>query len=594
MDWKKKPVAGFASFLICCLLLGPVDAPAEEGMEVAPALTVDEAADTVRDTATDAVRDAATDALTGEKPDASSRDSDKAIEICDIKVIDNAFKAYEKQKSPEQIKRIQLLLRAFGYDPGKIDGRMGKDTDGALLNLCIDYKVDEHLTSDEHSKHDPLKYLVKHMINLLEEPGPIQESRDDCGCSRDLSAMVYGFYPYLLARDEEQNVDFSLFDRIGFNMQVLDKEGGIPGRLQWRDEHESGMNIARFISRAHKHRVKVDVTFYLSDWKNWQDKNISNAVDHIVETASEEFHESGVKLWRTFFPQRIDGINLYFDQYRLPADSARMIDIVENLAEELKAGNAATKLNVILGLDWRGISNRHFEKLKDILVDDEDTIDKVFIFLTKDTSKSKKKLRQIIEDSFHGDERKQVLRKIVPIVKLDEISFEPLPASDKGNSQFDDDLVYFKDNYAGVGLWPLTSPSENDISEVENAIIKHYKADDGLNYIGDKLADYAPGLCEFVCPNRMLFYVVLGFMVSIVAVYALLALWNCRLREIYRRKFIYFIVLILLILLVLVISMVCDPSAERYVDRVVIGILLLVVVGFGWRSIRRAVQPPLP
>ena len=559
---------------------------------------------------TDAVPTVTNETLSGATTEATtevaSAGDDKAIEICDIDEIDAAFKAYERNESREQIKRIQTLLKVFGYDPGYIDGQMGTDTDGALARLCLEYKVGEYLMGNEQSKNNPLKYLATHLISLLEAPGPIQLSGDGCGCSRDFSAMVYGFYPYLLSRGEEQKVDFSLFDRIGFNMQVLDKEGDIPNRLQWRDESDSGKNIARFISKAHKHRVKVDVTFYLSDWQNWSDKTIDNAVKNIVETASQEFHGSDANLWRKFFPLSVDGVNLYFDNYTQPNNSSRLIDIVQSLAEELKAKGSATKLNIMLGFDRPGISSKLFEKYKDILVDDDDTIENVFIFLTqntskskkqlrqKNTSKSKKQLRQIIEDAFHGAERQKVLRKIVPIIKLAEIDFEPLPENDKGDSQFDDDLVYLKDNFAGVGLWPLPLKSRSDAKEIEEALIKNYQVNDGLNYLGEKLEDYVPNLCKFVCPNRILFYLGLALLVGILVIYALLALWNCRLREIYRRNLLYFIVLFLLIPLILIISLICDPSWEKQVNSVVIGILMLIIVGIGWRSIRKAVQPRLP
>ncbi len=597
MDCVKKPAVGLISLLICCVLLGPVSVSAVAVPEATTEATT-EAASAV----TTAVSTAATTAVTTEATtETAPAGDDKAIEICTIDAIDAAFKTYERSESPEQIKRIQLLLRVFGYDPGYIDGRMGKDTDGALARLCQDYKVDEYLMANEQTKDDPLKYLAARLITILEEPGPIKQNGVDCGCSREFSAMVYGFYPYLLARGEEQNIDFSLFDRIGFNMQVLDKEGDIPNRLQWSNENVSGKSIAKFISKAHKHRVKVDLTFYASDWQSWSEKTIDNAVNNIVETASQEFHGSGAILWRGLFPESIDGINLYFDEYTLSADSNRLVDIVESLAEELKKKGSAAKLNIILGLDRPGISKEHFIKfkvhfnrLRDILVDEDETIENVFIFLTKDTSKSKKALRQVVENAFRGDERKKVLRKIVPIIKLAEIDLEPSPGNDKGESQFDDDLVYLNDNYAGVGLWPLPLKSTSDAKKIEDALINNYRADDGLNYLGEKLNEYAPGLCKFVCPNRILFYLASGLLAGLLVIYALLALWNCRLREIYRRNFFYFLALFILIPLILVISLVCDPAWDKRIDRVVIGVLLLVIVGIGWRSIRKAVQPPLP
>jgi uncharacterized membrane protein YhaH (DUF805 family) len=200
----------------------------------------------------------------------------------------------------------------------------------------------------------------------------------------------------------------------------------------------------------------------------------------------------------------------------------------------------------------------------------------------------------MIEDAFSGDSRRIVLRKIVPIITLAEVDFEPLPANKDGETQFDDDLVYLKDNFAGVGLWPLPLESRSDAEKISKALIKHYQENDGLNYLGEKLEDYSPGLCKFVCPNRVFFYVGLELLVGVLLIYALLALWNCRLREIYKQKFLYFLALFILIPLILLISLICDPKAEKYVDWVVISIMLLFIVGFVWRNVRKAVRPKLP
>ena len=585
----------------------------------AAALAATEAAKAAVDSATESAKEAAAQAAAEAAAKAAaeaaakaaglasmqtaSEGDEEAVEICTTEAIDAAFKAYESRKSPEQIKRVQVLLRLFGYDPKEIDGKMGPDTDKALTDLCKDYKVDEFLTADEQSKEDSSKYLAKSLISLLEEPGPIQQRGEDCGCSRDFSALVYGFYPYLLARSEDRNVDFSLFDRIGFNMQVLDDGGNIPRRLQWSDENESGKNIAGFLSKAHKHRVKVDATFYALNWQGWQGKEnaISNAVSNIVKTARQEFHESDAKLWREFFSQRVDGVNIYFDDYNKSSSAADLVEIVQNLSEELRREDLAVELNIILGFNQSDFGEELLTGLKQILVGDEAVVNKVFVFLPKNTLKSrknsseaKKALRQKVENAFSGNNRTKVLRKIIPITTPVEIDFEPLPKNDEQDSQFDDDLIYLKDNFAGVGLWPLVPESESEAKEIEKALARHYQANDGYNVLGEILDDYAPGLCEFVCPNRILFYLGLGLLVGILVTYALLAFWNCRLRAIYRRYFLYFIALFLFIALVFVLTLVCDPAWERRVDSVVIGILLLVIVGVGWRSIRKAVQPPSP
>ena len=536
-------------------------------------------------------------------------------DICDISTIDKVFEVYKQQKESWQIKKIQQQLKVRGFAPGDIDGKTGPQTDSALARLCVDFKVDEFFKAEESKGlMDPTKHLAEHLVKLLSGPVPIHLSGDNCGCSRDFSAMVYGFYPYLLlAHGEEQVVDYSLLERIGFSALVLDDAGNIQDRKQWSNAYNSGKNIARFINEAHKHRVKVDVTFNASNLTKWNENEIDNAVKNIVETADQKFHSSGVNFWRRAFPLvedistvSADGVNLYFDYKAISGSNDRLSEIVTKVYERLKQSGSSAQLNIMLDLNLNRLDSdeQKFPDLKNILVGDAAAVEKVLIFLPKNTgqtddskkytSKSKKKLRQMIEDAFSGDSRRIVLRKIVPIITLAEVDFEPLPANKDGETQFDDDLVYLKDNFAGVGLWPLPLESRSDAEKISKALIKHYQENDGLNYLGEKLEDYSPGLCKFVCPNRVFFYVGLELLVGVLLIYALLALWNCRLREIYKQKFLYFLALFILIPLILLISLICDPKAEKYVDWVVISIMLLFIVGFVWRNVRKAVRPKLP
>jgi hypothetical protein len=334
-------------------------------------------------------------APTGEvSPAAVSAEVKKAINICSIDTIDKVFIAYEKTKDKEHIKSIQRQLKVGGYNPGAIDGLTGTETDHAFKALCEDFKVNKLMESeakevgDASKAKEPVlttKNLAKHLVKLLYEPVPIDLSGGDCGCTRNLSGMVYGFYPYLLARGKPQMVDFSLFDRIGFQGLVLDKEGDIPQLLQWNNKSEAGKHAANVINEAHKYRVKVDMTFYASEWQNWTEKTSDNAIKNMVETASQTFHsrEGNLLGW---FPlvedtsiARVDGINVHFDDFTQSANSQRLIDIVQSLAESLKNKAPALSLNIILG-GWPNITKEQFTELKEILVDDEDIVDNVFLF----------------------------------------------------------------------------------------------------------------------------------------------------------------------------------------------------------------------
>jgi len=532
-------------------------------------------------------------------------------DICDVAAIDPLFRTYPR----EQMRKIQVQLKLGGYDPGQIDGLAGKDTDLALSRLCTVFQVGESLKSDPASSDKPADFLAARLLELLDNPVPVDLGGETCGCSRDFSnTLVYGFYPYLLADKGTQTVDFSLFDRIGFHTLILGKKGQVQSPVQ--DSDISG--LADFIHRAHRYRVKADATFYATGWEEWDSDVIENAARNIAAFAVRKFDGSRMPFWQRMMrwvpggsSQTLDGINLYFDYGAKTRSSKNINAIVEQVSTRLGELGDETTLNIILGLELGKMpfDQQQFQILKPVLLGEDLRVKEVLIFLPvntgesrKRTSEAKKLLRQIVENAFHGENRITVLRKIVPVVSPVEADFKPLPTSDVGDSQFDDDLLYFKDNFHGVGLWPLPLESSQHVDAIRNALIRNYQGHDNLhereyeqsNYLGELLQQYAPGFCEFVCPNRLYFYLGLGSLVSILLIYALLAMWNCRLREIYQRKQLYFLVLILMIPIIFVISLVCDPAAEKYVDTVVIGILLFLVGGYVWQSVRKAVQPKLP
>jgi len=541
---------------------------------------------------------------------------EEAAELCDTSTIDKVFKEYEraakehdKAAGIEQIKRIQLQLKIGGYDPQEIDGVTGKRTDAAIASLCVDHKVDELFKAREYvDPEEAEKHLARHLVELIFKP-TIDLSGEGCGCSRNFAPkVVYGFYPYLLAGGGTQEVDFSLLDRIGFHALVLNKVGEIQDDLQWRSEKG---NVANFIHEAHKHRVKVDVTFYAPDWASWGFGATSKVAKNIASIARQEFHGTNLSLWHKILrlaestsSVSVDGVNLYFEFNANPGSSKKISDIVTRVSDELEDAGAEVALNIILGHKPSELDKLNFTDLKSILVGDAAAVDKVFIYLpgnTSDSSKSrkntsrfKKLLRQQIENAFTGKNRATVLRKFVPVASPRDIDLQPLPESKEGDSQFDDDLVYSDDNFAGIGLWPLPLKSRSDADEIGKALVKYHRNRDSLNYLGDKLEEYAPQVCRFVCPNRLYVYIGLSLVVGILVVLALLVLLNCRLRATYKRYFLLFLTLFLSVPIIFVISLVCDPAWERYVDRAVIVILLLFIAGFVWHSVRKAVRPKLP
>ena len=446
-----------------------------------------------------------------------------------------------------------------------------------------------------------IKYL-SHQKQILQQAqnGPVKELNQiqlnggDCGCSREFSDLVYGFYPYWQATDDgPQEVDFSLLDRIGFYALSLNHKGEILNHLQWRDK----WNVADFINEAHRFRVAVDLTLYATGWQKWSDTVIDDAASNVVKAVTQSFKASNPNILRTILPFvkdtsfiTADGVTLFFDDYTTPNSGKIIVTFVTKVAELLDEAEADVKLNIILGMNMSSSKKELlFKKLRDILFDNKKSkhpVDYVFTFLQEPTENSKTILRRTIEDTFNERDEITLLRKITPIIS-------PI-INEENAKQLENDLIYFQDNFAGVGFWPLPLNSDEQIDILKKMLTDLYQVEVESNHVGELIDDYAPGLCAFVCPNRWLFRIGFDLLIGMLALYALLAIWIYRLRVLYKQYSLYFIAVCLATMLVLLASLICDPFWNERADSVAISVFLTVVTATVFRSVRKAMQPPLP
>ena len=340
----------------------------------------------------------------------------------------------------------------------------------------------------------------------------------------------------------------------------------------------------------------------------------------------------------------VNGINLYFDNYTNPNDAAKISAIVTAIKERLPA----VKLNLMLDPNWSGIKRADtqgrpiqlagidpalFSELGDLL-DDESKIENLLVFLPrntrhaeKNTSNAKKLLRRSIEDAFdgRGQTRRSVLRKTIPIVMTfaDSNQSPDYFTADGGISQFGDDLIYLQDNFDGVGLWPLplvAAPTVESNGKADDTKIDTGKSDNGdkkdAHNEGKKIASILvaqyqitpdwlksdiwkgtgnPGdLCQFACPNRWLFRIAFDLLAAVLVIYAALAFFNCRLREIYQQKSMYFVGYGFATAMVFCVSLICDPFWQAVSDEVLVGVILALVGYLGWRKFQQSKQVKYP
>ncbi len=396
-----------------------------------------------------------------------------------------------------------------------------------------------------------------------------------------------------MTKDGPQQVDFSLLDRIGFYALSLNQKGEIQNHLQWQNR----WNAADFINEAHKFRVAVDLTLYATDWQKWSDKVINDAASNTVKTVTQTFKTSNTNILRTILPfvkdtsfATADGVTLFFDNYTTPDTGKIIVTFVTKVAELLDDAEADVSLNIILGMDMNNAKKELlFEELGDILLNNKKgkhLVDYMFTFLQEPTVNSKIILRRTIEDAFSEQDQITVLRKMAPIISpnINEVNAK----------QLESNLIYFQDNFAGVGFWPLPLNSDEQIETIKETLINLYQVEVDSNHIGELIDDYAPGLCAFVCPNRWLFRIGFDLLIGLLALYGFLAIWIYRLRVLYKQYALYFIAICLVTVLVFLASLICDPYWNERADSVAISVFLAVFAASTFRYVRKAMQPPLP
>lgn len=430
----------------------------------------------------------------------------------------------------------------------------------------------------------------------------IELDGDGCGCSREFSSKVFGFYPAWLATGDTQTIDFSLFDRIIYYSLNLNSEGDIEEIQRWSDDS----NIAGFINEAYKHYVDVDVNINIFGWQSWTEQAMNTAIHKVASTVKRKFEitDAGIQ----DYPQLIinsssvyaDGVVLNFKNYGAHVnDRHKIVAFVTKLADVLeRSQNADIALNVMLDVDIDSIDDQIFlSDLEVLLIDEADDmapIDHILMFLQESTSKNKKILRRKIEDEFRGAHRRDVMRKVIPIISPMGHQFDVQNGKVVPFAQFKDDLIYFQDNFAGAGLWPLPLDTDPDFDTIREHIIELYSAEATDNLLGTLSNTYVPQLCQFACPNRWLFRLSFDLLLGLLVVYLVAAVWINYLRALYKRYWRYFAAYLLLFMGVVLISLACDPYWRARADLVMAGIIISVFTVVVVNRVYKATRPPLP
>lgn len=312
-----------------------------------------------------------------------------------------------------------------------------------------------------------------------------------CGCygERDANAAVYGFFPFWLASDLQtypsvehtqtsQGIDFGLVNRAAFY--------GLEFALSNPDDDRAANRVVlhneiawttgqrEFVNSAHRHGAEADLAVKISGWANWDQSEIDSVVSEI-DRLTQPFNRMekwNLTEFKTAFPNLLndaqaDGVTLIIDGYsgETPAtpEIDKLIGLVEQLGPVLKGRGQTLNIAFDLPLINTESSDPLFADIAGLLAGETPLVNLVLVFLEPPTAESKKKLRARLENgTLQGRDLADLLRRIIPV--LPSAGHENTNQGGGANAsvpfgQFVDDLVYFQDNFAGVGFWPAPDPS---------------------------------------------------------------------------------------------------------------------------------------
>ncbi len=385
---------------------------------------------------------------------------------------------------------------------------------------------------------------VDHYFDDVATTTTIRWTGKDCGCTKDMGGnQVYGFYPFWMAdppgqaakpladkdgKDAEkapppagdpQVLDFSLLTRIGYAALPFNDDGSLAAIMHWKESN------ADFVREAQTHRTGLDLVLYRNDWSTLlnDDNKIKQVIAKLPDNVLREIDapltdwRSQLKSWASFLepaPTMGTGITLYFDGVE-EKDQVRFAaffnGLVTALVDNMHRRSRHYALNVVIpsGLLNKKNSAYEFRTLVDHLTHAEklevkndriitnlesaasnSNVDLNFlILLPEPTTDSKKELRLLTEwpdvPSLKGSSRKFFLRNLVPVISYNGAN----------DQQFEDDLVYFSDNFGGVSFWtvPLNNPDPQPGAKIYRDVAATFVVAESSSL--DKVG-------QWICPHR--------------------------------------------------------------------------------------------
>ena len=467
--------------------------------------------------------------------------------------------------------------------------------------------------------------LLYRKRQVFDANATIEWDGNGCGCVLDkLSGTVYGIYPYWQTNTEKQTVNFSVLSRVAYYGLSFEASGAI---IHANDD-KNNFDLKRFLKKnsfvqtVRKHNSKMDWVIHKdrSYWeKTWklldtnQKANIfSTLADELFQLLTEPIDEDFAQWSFGLLPAatRGDGVTLDFRGFPKDAVSVDLLNnFYDDLTKRLNTAGGDYFVNIMVVQSELGDGFYQYfnliERISGIQPNDaatsfqqidirDDLKAKILVLIEEPTTRAKKELRLNIENGgLYGILRGLLLRNIVPVIEFDDSNWE----------QLEDDVVYFKDNFGGVGFWamPMNEPAMpaemsgrcEELKAVGSCLVRHFQLAE-RNGQPDSLLD------RFVCQNRKIFWLALAVLTVLSLVLLISYRCSCRFQGKHQNMIIISIFAsVVPALIVALLLLLFDPMLETLAEGNIplIAVVSIVVLGsivFYRKQQRMSIKPTRP
>lgn len=463
------------------------------------------------------------------------------------------------------------------------------------------------------------------------------------------SQEVYGFWPARVVGTKggpvkPQVIDFGLFRRLGWLAVGIDDDG----RLDLPADLEKV--AAPQIDMARRFNTNVDLVVHRrlspEDWRRLMPtiaKRLPNDIAGTLGRRRGGFFDA-LQYW--LFPTPLalptgawDGVTLDLEGY--PYDDPDAVDQLVSLIKDIRLGldqqeKANPRSAPYWRIFWRPTRQFHINlmvpygalvtktdvgantilKLAELVPKDyqqdnldqmppTEQIDNFIVFLPQFTSVTKKDLRSAVEQAFTRNDparkalagdanlslavwRLQMIRNIVMMLSPTTWPYNANFYQIKGR-QFYDDLIYARNNFGGVGFWPLAD-NGGENTELAGDVHRIFRVD-ATDWI-PAAADEAANVVSYW--RREIFFGI-GTVFLLALLYGLAVYWFIELRAFHRKFGFWIMAAAALDILLLFPFLLIFPGLRAFalVVIVIMGALILAAL-IVLQSIRRTMEENLP